>query len=84
MRYEFHLPKTRFNRWLALLQFCPDRDGLFMKNAMYGGIRRFEVMTYNYNERYIWRMRVLLRFFRLHFTQPMSSGKPFVNNGIRN
>jgi len=45
MRYEFHLPKTRFNRWLAPLQFCPDRDGLFMKNAMYDGIRRFEGMT---------------------------------------
>lgn len=45
MRYEFHLPKTRFNRWLALLQFCPDRDGLFMKNAMYDGIRQFEGMT---------------------------------------
>ena len=60
------------------------RDGMFMKNAMYDGIRRFEGMTYVISERYIWRMRVLLRFFRLHFTQPMSSGQPFVNNGIRN
>lgn len=83
MRYEFHLPKTRFNRWLALLQFCPDRDGLFMKNAMYDGIRRFEGMTYIMNVTF---GACACYFASSGCTSPslMSSGQPFVNNGIRN
>ena len=84
MCYEFHLPKQGS---ISGLRCCSCvLTGMACSWRMYDGICRFEGMTCN--KRYIWRMRVLLRFLGCTFTQPMLhvvwTTLHVVNNEIRN